>query len=84
MESEIISLTERKDLIVICVISYSIQEAWSSKNMERITKKVYKGTKENLVKFAENNGITLNRLVILALESYTGLTISRKTKPTDE
>ena len=51
MESEIISLTERKDLIVICVISYSIQEAWSSKNMERITKKVYKGTKENLVKF---------------------------------
>ena len=65
---------------------YSAQEAWSSQNMERITTKVYKGTKAALTEFAESKGITLNRLVILALESYTGLTISRKGKKeqTDE
>lgn len=65
-------------------IDRSRQTKWDAENLERFTTVVPKGTRDMLKTYADERGLAFNRLVINALESYTGLTISRKTKPADE
>jgi len=62
-------------------VDYTRQDEWKKKNIEVVTIRLYKGRRADLKKYADEHGMAFNRLVINALEAYTGIPVgTRKEK----
>jgi|GEM_PF-4230611 len=55
---------------------FSRQRKWDVENLELVAFRMYKGWKDDLRLYAKERGVSLNRLIINALEAYTGLPVS--------
>lgn len=55
---------------------YKRQRKWAKENQDTVCFQMYKGWSDELQKFANKRGISKNRLIIEALEAYTGLPVS--------
>lgn len=54
----------------------SRQRKWDNENLETVMFQMYKGWRDDLRLYAKEHGVSLNRLIINALETYTGLPVS--------
>ncbi len=54
----------------------SRQRKWDNENLETVMFQMYKGWRDDLRLYAKEHGVSLNRLIINALEAYTGLPVS--------
>lgn len=54
----------------------SRQRKWDNENLETVKFQMYKGWRDDLRLYAKEHGVSLNRLIINALEAYTGLPVS--------
>jgi hypothetical protein len=52
------------------------QRKWDNENLDLVRFQIYKGWKDDLRLYAKERGVSLNRLIINALEAYTGLPVS--------
>ena len=54
----------------------SRQRKWDNESLETVMFQMYKGWRDDLRLYAKEHGVSLNRLIINALEAYTGLPVS--------
>ena len=64
---------------------YSAQRKWVANNLKVVSFRIYKGRDEELRAYAEERGLSLNKLIVNALEAYTGIPVGKKIEThTDE